>query len=73
MSVFASSFISTIQAALYYLSKKGVLTAQDYGVAVVGSWQISQQPLTVYKGEWGDRLLSRVYNGSMLGALTLSH
>ena len=34
---------------------KGVLTAQDYGVAVVGSWQISQRPLTVHKGEWGDR------------------
>ena len=51
---------------------KGVLTAQDYGVAVVGSWQISQRPLTVHKGEWGDRLLSRVMAWCLVH-WTLSH
>ncbi len=51
---------------------KGVLTAQDYGVAVMGSWQISQRPLTVHKGEWGDRLLSRVMAWCLVH-WTLSH
>ena len=36
------------------------LTAQDEGWLSVQGWQFSQRPLTVYKGERGDKLLSGV-------------
>ena len=69
---FFFSFFLLPSSFCFRLTPKGVLTTQDYRVPVVGSWQISQRPLTVHKGEWGDRLLSRVMAWCLVH-WTLSH